>query len=462
MRSRGNDTIAAVATARGAGGIGIVRISGPEASVVSSRIFRGRGGRSLGDAPPFRMLLGFATDSASGKRIDEVFAVWMPEGRSYTGEQTVEIHAHGGPAVLDAILRSTLAAGARLAAPGEFTKRAFLGGRMDLSQAEAVAELIGAETEDARRFALLQLEGGLAVKVGDLRVRLLDLVVGAEALLDFGDEEDAGIEPTAPRLGSLAASMRDLAGEGATRLARSHGVKVVIAGRPNSGKSSIFNMLLNFSRSIVTPLPGTTRDYIEERVLLGETATILVDTAGLCDSSDPAEAEGVLRSRRQILEADVLLFLIDGSEPGHPEDSRLLEEFRDKSPVVVISKADLPTRLGSDEVRERFGNLPTCQLSALTGEGCSQLIQALSARCRRKVQPEKALSAAPNLRHQHVLLKASQSLDGAAERISRGEATLDQTASDLRSALEALGEITGETATEEIIGRIFSTFCIGK
>jgi tRNA modification GTPase len=462
MRSPGNDTIAAVATARGAGGIGIVRISGPDALAVAGRFFRGRGGGSLDVVPPFRMLLGFAADPASGERIDEVFAVWMPEARSYTGEPTVEIHAHGGCAVPDAILHAALKAGARLAAPGEFTKRAFLGGRMDLSQAEAVAELIGAETEDARRFALLQLEGGLAARVRELRQRVLDLVAGAEALLDFGDEEGEGVEPTAPLLGSLAASMRDLAGEGTARLARSHGVKVVIAGRTNSGKSSIFNMLLCFSRSIVTPFPGTTRDYIEERTLLGETATILVDTAGLRNSSDPAEAEGVHRSRQQILGADVLLFVIDGSEPAHPEDFRLLDEFLEKSPVVVISKADLPNRLGSHEVRERFGNLPACQLSALTGEGCSQFIEALAVRCRSKQQAEKTLSAAPNLRHQHILLKTAKTLEIAAQRISRGEASLDQTASDLRSALEVLGEITGETATDEIIGRIFSAFCIGK
>jgi tRNA modification GTPase len=462
VKCPGNDTIAAVATARGAAGIGIVRISGPDALTVAGRCFRGRGGGALDAAPPFRMLLGFAADPATGERIDEVFAVWMPEGRSYTGEPTVEIHAHGGSTVPDAILQAALTGGARLASPGEFTKRAFLGGRMDLSQAEAVAELIGAETDDARRFALLQLEGGLAVRVRDLRQRLLDLVAGAEALLDFGDEEGAGTEPVASLLGSLAASMRDLAGEGTARLARSHGVKVVIAGRPNSGKSSIFNMLLDFSRSIVTPVPGTTRDYIEERALLGKTATILVDTAGLRDSSDPAEAEGVRRSRRQILEADVLLFVIDGSEPADPVDCKLLDEFRGKSPVVVISKADLPNRLGSHEVRERFENLPSCRLSVITGEGRSQFIQDLAVRCRGRAQPEKTLSAAPNLRHQHVLLKAAQTLEVAAERIARGEATLDQTAFDLQSALEILGEITGETATDEIIGRIFSAFCVGK
>lgn len=460
MRSSG-DTIAAVATGAG-GGIGIVRISGPAALGVGGSIFRGRGGRSLGEAPPFLLGLGTAVAPGSCEPLDEALAVWMPAGRSYTGETTVEIHAHGGPAVLEAVLQAAIAAGARLAEPGEFTKRAFLGGRLDLTQAEAVAAIIGAESELERRCALANLRGGLAVAVRHLRGRLLELVAGAQAALDFGDEEDAGEDPTPAAVVELAREIRELAGRGRAARVATRGPRVAIAGRPNSGKSSLFNVLVNFERSIVAPGPGTTRDYVEERAVIGGAAVTLIDTAGLRRSDDPVEAEGVTRSWKQIEESDLLVVLIDGSQPATDEDAALLAAARARSSIVVASKSDLPAATARDGLSSLGGDLPVFPLSTLTGEGLPPFVAALAARCRAAQPAETAIAVAPNLRHQEALDRAATALDGAGELLSGGRPRLDLAADELLSALAALDEITGEQAADGVIEAIFGRFCVGK
>lgn len=462
MRSPGNDTIAAVATPPGAGGIGIVRISGPAALAIAGGVFRGRGGRQLKESPPFKLELGAAVDPGTGEQIDEVLAVLMPEGKSFTGEPTVEIQAHGGTTVLDAILHAALASGARLAAPGEFTKRAFLSGRIDLSQAEAVAEIISAESDEDRRLALQHLQGGMAAQIGELRARLLDLVSGTEALLDFGDEEGAGAEPSPERLLALAADLRDLAASGRAVRQGKGGFNVAIAGRPNAGKSSLFNVLLDFKRSIVAPGPGTTRDYIEERVVIGGAVMTLVDTAGIRPSDDPVEAEGVVRSRRRTEDADLPIILIDSSVPASPDDLLLLEAVCGKSPFVVFSKADLPQRLDRNALQRSLAGVAVFEVSALTGAGVSCLITALANRCRSALPPGPCATAAPNARHQDALRRAAGALESAERLISGGQRVLDQAAYEFRSALSALDEITGESASDEVIDRIFSRFCVGK
>ena len=308
------DTIAAVATAAGEGGIGIVRISGPGAPAIGARLFRGRGGRPLSEAAPFRLTLGAAVDR-SGDVIDEVLAVRMPPGRSYTGEATVEIQAHGGPAVLEAILGEALAAGAREAQPGEFTKRAFLGGRIDLAQAEAVAELIAARSVAARRRAVRQLQGKAGERVRELRRDLLDCLAYGEALIDFGEEEGIADPLPGTALGEIARGIRGLLEEGRAGARGTEGSSVVFIGLPNSGKSSIFNKLSDSSRSIVTPDPGTTRDYVEERAMLRGIRVVLTDTAGIRATEDRAEAEGVRRGLACAREARLVLLVVDGSLP---------------------------------------------------------------------------------------------------------------------------------------------------
>lgn len=460
MSDLGNETIAAVATPPGEGGVAIVRISGSQAVRVASRIFRGRGGRSLEKASPWKLLLGDLVDPTTDEPIDEVLAVRMPAGRSYTGEPTVEIHGHGGRLVIDAVLGATLKAGARLAEPGEFTKRAFLSGRLDLTQAEAVAQLIAAESENGRRLALVHLHGGLTGSIQEIRRRLLDLIADMESILDL--EEDEGAEPSTAELERIAGDVRNLTAAGRNIPPTGEGLKVVFAGRTNSGKSSLFNKLLNFERSIVTSLPGTTRDYVEGRISTGGGLITLIDTAGLRSSDDPAEVLGMLRSRRQISEADLILFLIDGSLATREEDALLPEELRDRSLIVVINKADLPMRLDLQEVRSQFPRSPIHVLSARTGEGCQSLKEVLSRRCRELLGAEIAPRATPNRRQRDALERAGTFLDRAVERGFRKEYPLDQTAADLRSALDAIGEITGETATEDILERIFSRFCVGK
>jgi len=463
MKSPGNDTIAAVATGAG-GGIGIVRISGPEALAITTRIFHGRGGRSLADAAPFLLVLGIVADPLTCEPIDEVLAVHMPEGRSYTGEPTVEIQTHGGRVVLESVLQAALKGGARHAGPGEFTKRAFLSGRLDLTQAEAVARLIGAENEAERHDALLQLRGAMAGKVNLLRERLLDLTARVEAALDFEEDEFALAIPTWTQVAALSRDIRDLADRASVSSGAAGGLRVAIAGRTNSGKSSIFNYLLDFERSIVTPIAGTTRDYIEERSVIGGAAVTLIDTAGLRATADVVEAEGVRRSLQRIEKADVVVLILNGSERNHPEDLRLFDLVADRSPIVVISKADLPLCFDLEQFRSGTlrGNLAFFSVSVVSGQGFPALTETLTSRCRKAYRDAVPHEAVPNIRHRDALERAAGYLDAAAELGCSGAGPLDQSALELRAALNALGEITGETATEEVLERIFSRFCVGK
>lgn len=454
----GNETIAAIATGAG-GGIGIVRISGPDALAVGTRVFRGRGGRSLEAATPLTMLLGTVADPRSGEPIDEAFAVHMRAGRSYSGEPTVEIQCHGGRAALDAVLRAALDAGARPAAPGEFTKRAFLSGRIDLSQAEAVAELIAAPTDGERRTALSRLQGSLGERVRSLRDRLLDQIAAAEVLLDHGDEEPDGLEPDSPAIVVLAGELRALVAAGESRERRPRGPTVVIAGRVNSGKSSIFNVLCNQERSIVSSVPGTTRDYVAEQAVINGSQVNLVDTAGLRDSVDPIEREGIRRSRAQILESDILVLVLDGAAPPHGDDLQLLDDFRERRPIVVLSKSDLPGRVDLAALQGRYPELEILPLSTRCPRGCLNLARALAGRCR---EPEVGGGeSAPNLRQRDALVNAAAALEEFTSLIASGAPT-DLAVAQLRGALSALGEITGESAGEAVIDRIFSRFCIGK
>lgn len=461
MKSPGNDTIAAVATGAG-GGIGIVRISGPDALVIAARIFRSNGGRSLEDAVPFLLVLGTAIDPDSSEQLDEVLAVRMPEGCSYTGEPTVEIQGHGGLFVLEAVLQAALRAGARLAGPGEFTKRAFFSGRLDLTQAEAVAELICAEDDASRRAALGQLQGAVGGEVNRLREQLLDLAARVEAALDIEEGEIPDDLPSPSQIELLARDIRRLAARPGGAAGNTGGVRVVFAGRPNSGKSSIFNYLLNFDRSIVATVPGTTRDYIEERSVIGGASVVLIDTAGLRSTDDAVEAEGVRRSIKRIEDAAIVVLVLDGTEPPHPDDDRLFNLASNRSPIVVISKADLPQKFDPATFRSRSADLGLFSCSVVTGEGFPDFISSLTSRCRAASESRHSAAAAPNIRHRGALEKAARYLDTAAEQARSGDGYRDRMALELLAALAALGEITGQSATEEILERIFSRFCVGK
>lgn len=462
MTAKQHDTVVAVSTPPGEGGIGIVRLSGPAATTIADRLFQPRRGGRLSSRPPFHLFLGVVIDPRTEEPIDEALAVRMPPGRSYTGEPMVELQTHGGRAILDGIIGSALACGARIAAPGEFTRRAFLNGRLDLSQAEAVAELIHAESEDARCLALRQMLGETGREIRALRERLLELVSQAEAFLDFSEEEGITVPLDQAMIAALALEMRHLASRGRKDNPRREGIRAVIVGRPNVGKSSLFNMLVDSNRSIVTPTPGTTRDFIEERAFIDGFPVVLIDTAGIHPSQDPVEAEGITRSEAHILSSDIVILLIDGSEPLLPSDHELVARLKGLSPIMVITKIDLPRTCSADTFRAHLPGIDLIELSVRTGEGYEAFRTSLAQRCRKRLGTMRPPLTSPNLRHQEILERASGLLDKVVTGLDSQPFSIDLVATDLRSSLNCLGEITGETATEEILDRIFSRFCIGK
>ncbi|HEX8033626.1 MAG TPA: tRNA uridine-5-carboxymethylaminomethyl(34) synthesis GTPase MnmE [Ktedonobacterales bacterium] len=467
------ETIAAIATPPGIGGIGIVRISGPDAFAVGRRIFHSS---TQGDElPPSHLLTyGHVVDAGSGETIDEVLAVFMRAPRTYTREDVVEIHAHGGPLVLQRILELTFAAGARAARAGEMTLRAFLNGRLDLAQAEAVMSLINAESDAGRRLALRQLQGDLSTRVQRTRADVLAALVRIEASIDFPEEE---VPPPNPgELGGFIDEARAqigelLAGANRGRLMR-EGLRVALIGRPNVGKSSLLNALLRTERAIVTPIPGTTRDTVEERATIGGIVLHLVDTAGLTPTDDPVERVGVERSRAAARTADLIIFVLDGSAPLTDLDGQAAEELRavqagaqteaaGVTPLVLaINKADLPAVVGDDEAQVLWPEAALVHTSTVTPDGITRLEQAITrmALGGQAVAGDVLVSSA---RHRDALRRAGEHLAAAATTLADG-LPLDFVSVDLRGSLESLGEITGETATGDLLDRIFAEFCIGK
>lgn len=441
---RGEDTIAALATPFGAGAVAMVRISGDGAVAVADRVFRGR--HPLARTPAGHVVRGRIEQG--GATVDEVLATVFRAPRSYTGEDVVELSGHGGVVVAQGVLRAVWDAGARPAEPGEFTRRAFLHGKMDLTQAEAVMDLISARGEVSARAAAGQLEGRLGRVVEKLRGDTLDALAHLEAFIDFPEEgiDAEGGRELLARVDGIAAAVRRLlatADEG--RMLR-EGVRLVICGEPNVGKSSLLNLLVGYDRAMVSELPGTTRDTIEENLTLRGIPFRVVDTAGLRESSDPLELEGMRRTRRHLEQADVVLRVLDaarwdgGAGVGSGE-------------IAVLNKIDL----------RPDGDLPSAvvPLCCVDGRGLEQLVNAIVGRVDTGVFGRFDQSVAINARHQHCLRLAEDLLGETRRSLERGDAP-ELTALELRGALAAIGEITGAIDSEEVLGRIFSTFCIGK
>jgi len=455
------DTIVAVATAPGEAGIGIVRASGPRALRCALGLFRRPDGAPLsGDPRTHHATYGFVARPGTEEKLDECVLTYFAGPRSYTGEDVVELACHGSNLVLATVLNALVAAGARLAEPGEFTRRAFLNGRLDLAAAEAVIDIIRARTDAALRVATGQLSGRLSREIAALRLALITLLAEIEASIDFPDDVEP---PTDSELAARTTEIRDrtdrlLRTADAGRLYR-EGAALVLVGRPNVGKSSLLNALLGEARAIVTDVPGTTRDVIEETFNLRGVPVRAIDTAGLRETTDAVESLGVQRTRAQLAAADLVLWLLDASEGLTPADREIAAELDGRRVVVVANKIDRGDLLSEDEVAALVP-APLVRVSALTGAGIEALESTLAASLLGSdLSPESVWVS--NARHQSRLRAAVTALDRAIEA---AHAAFDQAAIslDLKLAAESLGEITGETVTEETITQIFARFCVGK
>lgn len=473
-----NDTIAAIATPPGAGGIGVIRVSGSDAFSIVLPLLQRPGGRT--SLPPsHRLTYGQIIDDTSQEVLDEVLVAFMRAPQTYTREDVVEIQGHGGPLVLRRILRTVLARGARMANPGEFTLRAFLNGRLDLAQAEAVMDFIDSQTEASQRLAMQQLRGRLSQQVEVARTTVLGVIARIEASIDFPEDD----VPTPPAE-ELSPMVKDalqqvqtlLAGSEQGRLYR-QGLRTAIIGRPNVGKSSLLNALLRVDRAIVTPIAGTTRDTVEEITNLRGIPLHLIDTAGITPTMDPVEQIGVQRSRDAAEGADVLLLVFDRSEPFTSQDQSVCTELsamgfsgpslpdtagRSHRPVVlVLNKADQEQHLDLDELRRFWPTAPVVHTSTIDGEG----VMALEEVIADLVLGGQAISAenvlVTSTRHQEALRRATEQLHASLHSLQQN-LPLDFVSIDLRAAYDALGEVTGETASDDLLDRIFRDFCIGK
>src|SRR5713226_4841281 len=485
-----NDTIAAIGTPPGFGGIGVVRVSGPEAFPLVLPLLRRPGGNT--DLPPSHLLTyGHIIDPTTHETLDEVLVAFMRAPHTYTREDVVEIQGHGGPLVLQRILRLLLAQGARMANPGEFTLRAFLNGRLDLAQAEAVMDLISSQTEAGHRLAMQQLRGRISEQIQNARHTVLSILARIEASIDFPEEDVPTPLPEELRPLVLAAQQQVdalLAGSEQGRLYR-QGLRTAIIGRPNVGKSSLLNALLRSERAIVTPVAGTTRDTVEEVANVRGIPLHLIDTAGITPTSDPVEQVGVERSRAAAESADLILLVFDSSEPLTAQDRRVSEELwamgfgsqsiheheRDlpavpagqssemaRRPVIlIINKSDCRQFIEIAQLKQMWSGAPLNPTTMPTGAGIAELEEQIAhlVLAGKTLQGEGALIT--SARHQESLRRASEHIRASLIPLHEG-LPLDFVSIDLRAAYDALGEVTGETASEDLLERIFQEFCIGK
>ena len=454
------DTIAAIATPPGEGGVAIVRLSGVDAEAIAARIFTGSGKKS-GALKSHTLYHGKIRDPRTEQMVDEVLLTVMRKPRSYTGEDVVEVHGHGGAFIARQVLGVVLAQGARQAEPGEFTKRAFLNGRLDLTQAEAVLDLIRARTDKSAELALQQARGELSNWVHELREELIDILVQVEAAIDFPEEE---IELCRRRelidkISALATKINCISATYDWGKLFREGARVCICGRPNVGKSSLLNALLGEDRVIVTPVAGTTRDVIEESINLDGLPTVIWDTAGIRESDDQIERIGVDLSRRYVAKSDAALVVLDGSQPLALDDQTLLGAVAQRKCLIVINKSDLPRSFAADEPRRFAGASEVRSVSAKTGEGIAEL-----KRCLRNLLMDSdgvAPVVITNLRHRSALQRSASSLSRAAASLGESHAP-EFVAMELSEARATLEEITGAIQNDDILERIFTNFCIGK
>lgn len=453
-----NDTIAAISTPVGEGGLAVVRMSGNEALEIADKCFKpAKGNLKPSQARSHTIHYGYIV--RENEIIDEVMLSVLRKPHTYTREDMVEISCHGGILPARLVLETLISCGARLARPGEFTKRAFLNGRIDLTQAEAVIDIIHSRTELALKIAQEQLGGSLTNKMEELRTSLMDILAHIEAHIDFPEEdiEPDTVEKIVNKISESIEFIEKLLERAEEGQILRQGIRTAIIGKPNTGKSSLLNRLLGSDRAIVSPIPGTTRDTIEETANIRGIPVVFTDTAGLRHSEDIVEAEGINRTRKAIEKAELLLLVMDASQPMDEFDLKNLELIRGKKSIVVKNKCDLETHL----ILPADIGFPVVDVSCLTGEGIEKLKDVIYEVVFKGKPVIDAGGAIINLRHKEALIRAREALKHTKESLIKGE-SLEFAAVDLRIAVNAIGEITGKTATEDLLDVIFSQFCIGK
>ena len=454
-------TIAAIATAPGEGGIGIIRLSGVSASEIADKIFHTGKIKTFKEAVPRMMYFGHVTDGE--KRIDEGLAVYMKAPRSYTGEDVVEIQIHGSAEALRETLSLALRSGAVPAMRGEFTKRAFLNGRLDLAQAEAVMDIISAKGEAALTQAESHLSGALSGFVHEVMEELKDLITKLEVTIDYPEEdlEDLTMEETGDALAAIDKSLSALLKRSEEGRVIREGLRTAIIGRPNAGKSSLLNALLQEERAIVTDVPGTTRDTIEEAVHISGVSLLLMDTAGLRETDNKVEQIGIERARASMEKADLILAVIDGSSPLDEEDKTILHGLGGKKAIVILNKYDLTPEVKAEDIWKIAGHVPVVSLSARYGSGMDELRDELRKITEKQDADAGRVLFLTNLRHVELVRKALDNVLRARASVREG-LQADFIVIDLTEAWKTMGEITGDTMDDELIHSIFSRFCVGK
>lgn len=454
---RDYDTVAAISTAVGESGVSIIKISGERAKEITAKIFKLKNGKSFMDAKPWTIEYGHMYN-LQGSMLDEVLVSYFKGPKSFTAEDVVEINTHGGRVATESVLQAVFEAGARPAEPGEFTKRAFLNGRIDLSQAEAVIDIIQAKTELSMKSALNQSGGKLSREVTEIRQAILNLLAFIEVTVDFPEEdlEFTTGQEVSEKLDGLMKRVKELLSTAEEGKILRDGLSIAIIGKPNVGKSSLMNALLRENRAIVTDIPGTTRDIIEEYLNIDGIPIKITDTAGIRETNDVVERIGVDRSKEKIDEADLIVFVLDSSRPLDQEDKDIIEYIKNRKKITLVNKVDLEDKLQGSAV----GMGETIQVSALNGFGLEALKEKVKALFfQGQVEVQDFLVT--NRRHKEAMMRAHQKMLAAKTAIDQG-ISLDLAAIDLNAAWNYFGEITGDTLSEDLVDKIFSDFCIGK
>lgn len=455
------DTIAAIATSPGESGISIIRISGENSLKIVDSIFKAKNNKKLLNIRPYSMRYGFIFEKDTGELLDEVLVSFMKAPKSYTAEDTVEVNCHGGIITTNKILDEIIKCGARLAEPGEFTKRAFLNGRVDLSQAEAVIDIIRSKTEVSMKAALKQSTGSISKEINPLREKLLNIIAHIEATVDYPEEdlEEVTADEVSQELKDILKRIDIMLKNADQGKIIRDGLNTVIVGKPNVGKSSLLNSLINENRAIVTEIPGTTRDVIEEYINIDGIPIKIVDTAGIRETEDVVEKIGVEKSKEKIGEADLVILMLDISGTFNKEDREIVNFIKDKKYIILLNKSDLNDKINLEEV-QKLNSRFVIKTSLKTGEGIDKIKNCIKELFfAGELKPNKFVIT--NSRHKEALIRTRENCIEALDTLKNTQA-IDLVSIDIRNAWMSLGEITGDTLEENIIDKIFSKFCLGK